>query len=474
MREIIIISPDFKQWETTGKKVMSFFNMRLIMIWTAALTIFVGAPLANAITLQDAKEEAFRANLNIKAAKEKVLESQSIRKERFTNFFPTVYVKGYGIYVHEEPRVKLKSGEYGTYSLIGPFPDKDISIARGEQDTYKVALQLKQPVFTGGRIYFSYLQAKAHEEEDKWDKQQVIQDILFGVEQAYFSLLKAKEIKKLAEQHEKTIKAHMANMELRYEKGRMALNDVLRVKVEVERTKELVIKADNELSVAEMQLNLILNRPIDQLIGVTPVVEPTPITITIKDAEKLALLNRPSLKVARAQRQEALFNRRVAESDYYPDFKFVAEYIRQTEQPNTEPENWSVMLMMEYPLWEWGGTGHKVNTAKAIEQQSKYYISAFENQIAFEVRQTWLQIQEADKRIEVVKEAMVHAEENLRITQLGFSNGVKTSTDVLDAEELLSRTRSEYVQAKYDAYFARSILRYVMGKMKIEDVSGGS
>ena len=147
----------------------------------------------------------------------------------------------------------------------------------------------------------------------------------------------------------------------------------------------------------------------------------------------------------------------------------MAEYVRQTDQPTIEPENWSVMLLMEYPLWEWGRTGYKVSAARSVERQNSYSIAVLEQRIISEVRQAWLKIREAEERIEVTKEALAQAEENLRITRYGFDQGAKTSTDVLEAEELLSRAYSEHIHAKYEAHFAKTVLRYAMGKMA-EDI----
>ncbi|GEM_PF-2447468 len=450
----------------SASTISKYFVILAIISIAVALT----HPSAGAITLQEAKQEALRVNLDIKIAREKVLEAQSLRKERYAAMFASVGVFGNLSHKDIGPRVDVDMGEYGTYSGTGPIPSRDIEVLIGERDTYKVYLQLNQPIFTGGRLYYSYRQAGAREKGSEWERAQAVEDVLFNTEWAYISLLKAEEMKSLAEDHERTMQAHMAAMELKYEKGRVALNDLLKVKAEVARAREEVIKADNALVIARGQLNLLLNRPFDQPIEVVPVEAPDPLNSTLDEVEKIALANRLDLKYAHAQLEEFLYNRRVAESGYYPDFKFLAEYVRQTDQPTIEPENWSVMLLMEYPLWEWGRTGHKVSAARAVERQGAYYIEALKNRIAADVRQAWFGIKEADTRIEVSREALAQAEENLRIVRFGFDKGLKTSTDVLEAEELYSKTSKEYLQARYDAHLARAALRHSMGLMREEDI----
>jgi outer membrane protein TolC len=450
--------------------MLILFGKKLIMVVSAALAIAAGSPRANAMSLDEAREEALRANLNIKIAGENVSEAQSVRKQRFTGLLPTLDFMGNVAHIEERPRLEFPARAFG------PIPLEDVFIDTGKEDTYKVGVQLEQPVytfFTDRQPYFSYREAKAHEEMTSWDEQQVIEDVLFSVEQAYFAVLEAEEMDRIARQHEATLQAHLKDIEVLHEKGRVAFNEVLKVRVEVASAKQALIRTANQILVAKGQLNLILSRPFEQPIEVASVEEPVPVEITLEAAREMAMLNRPSLKRARAQREEALLSRRGAEVGYYPDVKLVAEYSHRTEEPSIEPENWLVMLVVAVPLWNWGETGHKIRAAKAIEQQSDYYISALEGQTKGEVDQAWLQIQEADGRIEVVKEAVTQSEENLRITQAGFTQGRKTSTEVLDAEELLAKAQSDHIRARYDAHLARASLRYGMGGMgDEEDVSG--
>jgi len=448
------------------------FHNKLIITLIVMLTIPFGVSLADAISLQEAREEALRANLDVKIAGENVLKAKSQRKESFTEFFPTLSLHGSGSHANKKAAVKIDRGEFGAFSF-GAIPQQDVESDRGRKDNLLIGVQLEQPVFTGGRYYFSYQQSKEYEKEAALNKQQTVLDILLSVEQAYLSLLQAGDNLKLAEQHEKTLKAHLADMDLRYKKGVAALNDVLKVRVEASRAKKEVIEADSALVVARGQLNVILNRPFDKDINTIPIEKIPPVTITFDDAKKLAIEQNPSLKSGQAQRQEVLYSRRVAEAEYYPNFSFVTEYHRQTKQPVNPDDNWSVMLNMDWPLWQWGRSVHKVKAAKAVERLSENKVTSLANQIIADVWRSWLQIQVWDKQIDVARDVVEQAKENLRITEFGFTKGVKTSTDVLDAEELLSKSRLEYIEAKYNDLFSRALFWHAIGgRPKDNDLSG--
>lgn len=445
-----------------------FSDRSIVFIFVLVFAIILGPSLVSALSLQEAREEALRNNLNIRISKEMILEKQSESKEQFTAMLPKFTLESYGSHSDEKAAIVVEKGEIGTFFSY-PFPESDVEVETGKRDNLLIGLKLEQPVFIGGKLYYSYQMAKAREEWSEWNDQQVILDIILKVEEAYFNVLKAKENKKFADKHQTTLNAHLADVEMKYQKGRVAFHEVLKVKLEVTRSKELVTSADNALSVSKTWLNTVLNRPINQSIEVTKVEEPMPLSITIEEAEKQAFSYHPSLKRARAKRNEALYNRKISEADYYPNIVFTAEYYQRTEQPVYPEENWYVMLNMKWPFWEWGRTKHKIEAARSLERQSEHFLSDLENQIKAKIRQAWLHIKEADVQIEVSKEAMNYAEENLRITQLGFEKGINTSTDVLVAEELLMKTQSDYINAKYDARYARAILRNTIGTTDFED-----
>ncbi len=444
-------------------------NVSVLLLSLFSVLFFISPVLA--LSIEEAKEEALMENLDIKIADEEVIEAGLIKDIRYNELFAKLRALASGTYVDEESRVEIEGGAYGSYPFIGAIPAGDTTVPTGENEVYNFTLQLEQPLFTGGRIYYSYLGAKTHEELTEWDNKQIRQDILVSVEQSYITILKAEETIKIAEKHERTVENHLKDMEMKYDHGRVALNDVLAVKVEVAWAREKVMKAKNSHILSIGRLNFILDRPIDQFLELVPLEDPLPILSTLESARQIALTNRPDMNSVRSENKETRLKRQVAEADYYPDISFIAEYIRQTEEPSTEPENWRAMVVMDYPLWDWGSTGHKINTARSVVRRSEHKLNSLESRIIAEVGEAWLKIEEADKSIEVANEVMLHAKENLRIVGLGFDHGAKTSTDVLDAEKLQNEAESEYVKSKYEAQFARTMLKYRIGMMETEGLA---
>jgi outer membrane protein len=81
-----------------------------------------------------------------------------------------------------------------------------------------------------------------------------------------------------------------------------------------------------------------------------------------------------------------------------------------------------------------------------------------------EIKEAFIQSQNAKQRMAVSLKAIETAKENLRIESLKFRTGSNTSTDVLDAQSVLLQVESDSCQALYDNEMATAALMKAMGE----------
>ena len=105
------------------------------------------------------------------------------------------------------------------------------------------------------------------------------------------------------------------------------------------------------------------------------------------------------------------------------------------------------------------------------ESLSKQALSVTEQQqdlrsrIALQVRKAWLDREETRRRIEVTQQAIVQADENLKVTMNRYQQGLSTNTDVLKAEDLRTLTHDNYNNARFDLEQANIQLRWATGSL---------
>ena len=72
-----------------------------------------------------------------------------------------------------------------------------------------------------------------------------------------------------------------------------------------------------------------------------------------------------------------------------------------------------------------------------------------ETKITLQVRDAWRRLETTKERIQVNREAIKSAEENLQVARNRYKQGATTNTVVLDAETLRTRTYSNYYNSVY-------------------------
>ena len=87
-----------------------------------------------------------------------------------------------------------------------------------------------------------------------------------------------------------------------------------------------------------------------------------------------------------------------------------------------------------------------------------------EDSVLLEVRQYYLSMQEAAKRIETNKVAIQQAEESLNIQKMRYEVGVGTNLDLRDSVLSLDQAKRDSLQALYDYNINKAKLEHSMGR----------
>jgi outer membrane protein len=83
------------------------------------------------------------------------------------------------------------------------------------------------------------------------------------------------------------------------------------------------------------------------------------------------------------------------------------------------------------------------------------------------VKNAFLLLQEAERQLEVTKKAIEQAEENFRINTERYREQVGTSTEVIDAQTLLTKTRADHFNALGDLNINQARLDRAMGVTRV-------
>lgn len=436
-------------------------NYKLIVF----LCLLIAPAIAHAaepaapLSMQESIEIALKQSAAIHSAGEGISAAESRKKEAFTGFLPTFNTYYSYMRFNEAPQVKFEATNF-------------TPVITGTINNYNWAVQARQPVFAGGSILSTYQISQLGEDISRFDRLSTVQDVVMDVKVSYYNILKAERIREVAGQSLEQLGSHAKVARNFFEVGLIPKNDLLQSEVQLANGTQELVRAENGLEMAKSQFNTVLRRDVNMPVSVQNILTYDPFVQNIDDCLKTAMENRPEIKSFETRRVQSGKAVDLARSEFFPTVNVVGTYGRYGDQPNVsgssyqDSENWSVLAVANWNFWEWGRTKHRVDAGKSRESQSADALTMVRDRITLEVKSSYLQLREAEKRIAVAGKAITQAEENFRINQERYKEQVATTTDVIDAQTLLTRAKSDYFNALSDFNIARSRLERSMGVIK--------
>ena len=86
--------------------------------------------------------------------------------------------------------------------------------------------------------------------------------------------------------------------------------------------------------------------------------------------------------------------------------------------------------------------------------------------IELQVNQTMFKVDEANRRLTMATSNVEKADENLRMANLGFSEGVITPATVMEAQTAWLQAKSGLIDAQIDVKMSKVVLQKSMGVLQ--------
>jgi outer membrane protein TolC len=421
------------------------------------------------LTLQDSIDLALKQSVVIHSAREGVAGAEAQKKEAFTGFLPKLSTSYNYTKLNEAP----------TFLFPGVPPAIPQSVVTtGTQDNYTWALEARQPIFAGGGILANYEASRFGLDAARMEEKGIVLDTVQEVKVAYFNVIKSEKLLDVAQQSVKQLGAHRDMAQSFFDVGMIPRNDLLHAEVQLANGQLFLVKSENGLELARSKLNIVLRRKIDAPVNVEDIFAYRPFEKSPGECLQFALENRPEIMAYSLKLEQAKKIVSQAKSEYFPSVNLVGNYSRFGDTPGVsgsaykDQESWYVMAVANWNFWEWGRTKNRVDMSRSRENQITDALANVKDQITLEVKNAYLSLREAEKQIFVTRKAIEQAEENFRITQERYKEQVATSTDVLDAQTLLTRAKSDYTNALGDYHISHARLERAMGMDQGSGIKG--
>jgi outer membrane protein len=442
----------------------------LIFFLMTSLRTGVAAEGVPAMSLPESIGIALKQSVLLHAAKEGVKGAEAQRKEAFTGFLPRFSTSYSYTRLNADPSVTSPGSSLTLPAPIGTVTIPPSTYQAGTKDNYSWNVEARQPLFAGGGILASYEASRLGTDIARFEEAAAVQDLVQEVKIAYFNILKAGRILHVAGQSLDRLAAHRDVARAFYDVGVIPKNDLLYAEVELANGRQFLVRAENGVEMAKSKFNTVLRREINAPVEIEDILNDSPFEKKLDACIVAALENRPEIRSHALRLEQARRLVNLARSEYYPNVGLVGNYARYGDTPGVsgspykDRENWHVMAVANWNFWEWGKTKNRVDAGLSRENQTSDILANIRDQITLDVKNAYLLLREAEKQVLVSKKAIEQAEENFRINTERYREQVGTATDVIDAQTLLSRAKSDYYNALGD---------FNIGQARLERATGG-
>jgi outer membrane protein len=305
------------------------------------------------------------------------------------------------------------------------------------------------------------------------------QDLALRVAQAYFDVLLAQDNVALSAAQKSAISEQLAQAKRNFEVGTATIVDTLEAQARFDQAVAKEISDQNDLEVKRRALQQLLGKLPD---GLTPLREPLDLANpTPQDIEawvRAAADSSFTVAIARANyeiSQQEIGRQRAGHlptvdltgsltQGYNPQLA-----VPQALGPNSLQS--SVGVTLSIPIFAGGIIQSRVRQAVANRDRAEQDLENAQRSVAQAVRTSYLNVTAGITQVRALEQALVSTQSQLDSTILGRDVGVRTSVDVLNAQQQVFQTRRDLQQARYNYLLNTLRLKAATGQLNEQDIA---
>lgn len=327
--------------------------------------------------------------------------------------------------------------------------------------------------------WYRYRSAQADVSGARYSRDAAAQDLAFRVRQGFYLVLRAEELLKVQTEDLRLAQDQERRITSMFELGSVARVDVLKAKVRVSDAEVALIRQQNQVDIERARLATMLGLEPHTPLQLAGELQPGPAPLDSTQAV-LESDRRPDLQSAREQLRSAKNMHRAATLSRIPGLFATFSYSNsggttESERVNSQTiiqpgvpaagdttftdvlytfpvesdldfDQWAVRVGASVTLDAFLNTGQSKRTA-AIKNQAAYDLEGLELDVRREVQEAILNVRASIKAIEAAQSGVASAEEDHRLSQERYQQGLGTVLELLEAQVNLTRARDTLVNA---------------------------
>jgi outer membrane protein TolC len=161
-----------------------------------------------------------------------------------------------------------------------------------------------------------------------------------------------------------------------------------------------------------------------------------------------ALKNRAEFELLQYGIRAEKLQTSIKRGEYLPEVGVGASFFHLNAMDNGGVNNVAVFCSISIPVSGWWEASHILKEKKIKEKIAENRLKDTSELLLLQMQKAWYELTETYTEISLAEELVRQAEENLKVSQDGYRQGVVNITDLLDAQALYQQARVQNIDAR--------------------------
>ncbi|RFS17827.1 TolC family protein [Emticicia sp. C21] len=357
---------------------------------------------------------------------------------------------------------------YSRFSLITPFAFGEgedgkplFGLPAGGFSATMGAVSVKKELFGGFAEKAAQQSADLLLRASKLDAQRNRQELVYTVTDAYYTIVKLMRSTDVLNQNIQQFDEREKDARNLEKEGVILSNEVLKLQLQKHNLELSRLQVEKAKETALFNFGLLIGAENAMSIAVDTTLSNNAIALeTLNSFVDQAIQVRPELQANVLRQQSADAQLRLVKSNKYPHIGLSAGYNYVNPNASLIPEAktfinaWNIGLGISYNIGSLYNLKGRLNTAQNAINESILQGQQQSDQIRSEVVTAYHNYELAIEQQKVIRTALEQAQENYRLTESRFRNGLVGSTELLDANTFLLQAQLNLINSKVDGQLA--------------------
>lgn len=341
-------------------------------------------------------------------------------------------------------------------------------------DTYSYSLNINHPLYRKQNTV-QYEQSKTQVAQADEILNGARLDLMMRTAQAYFDVLTSQDKIDLIIAQKAAITKQLEQAKANFEVGTSTITDVHEAQARYDLLIAQEIAARNDLEIRKRSILAIIGKMPEDL---TPAKEALIATIPApQEMEQwvaIAEQNNPQLRI---QQQSLTYAGQEVErthAGHLPTLDAVGNFTdtRSNGSANgiaSDSQSVSIGLQLQMPLYQGGAISSREREAVTNQQKAREDVETARRKATLDTQQAYLNVSSAVASVKAYEQALASSQSSLDSTSLGYEVGVRTSVDVLNAQQQYYSAKRDLLEARYNWLLSVIKLKGVAGVLTDND-----